>query len=466
MNRICIILAIVASVAAAGCSGVRNLSVPATTVPLSYNDAPANDTLCFADEEWWEFYTDPVLRDFIHKTLANNKDLLTAAARIEEMRQLLGVDKANLLPTINGNIYANDETNDYSGAGLTHDREIGVKMPISWEMNLMGSLLWARRKGEANYIASTFDYRAMQVSLIAATAEAYFRLIALQNELSIVRQTEESRRESLRMAKIRFEGGLTSETIYQQALVQYSSTASLVPNLEKQVKAARNALTLLMGEFPHELECSRILDFSSKVIEQLQPGIPSQLLRRRPDVMAAEQRLAAARAEVGVKYAERFPTFQIGFTGGLENNELKDFLKSPFTYIFGSVTGPVFDFGRKKRKYKAAVAAYEQARLQYEKTVIQAFTEVDNALNAYKAALQSSQLKINLRDAASKYIHLAQLQYNGNAGTLTYIDVLDAQRRYFEAQIDVSNAVRDEYFVLIGLYKALGGGWSITENEN
>ncbi|MDE6041480.1 MAG: TolC family protein, partial [Muribaculaceae bacterium] len=109
--------------------------------------------------------------------------------------------------------------------------------------------------------------------------------------------------------------------------------------------------------------------------------------------------------------------------------------------------------------YKAAVAAYEQASLQYEKTVIQACTEVDNALTAYNAAMESSQLKINLRDAASKYIQLAQLQYN--AGTLNYIDVLDAQRKYFDAQIDVSNAVRDEYFVLIGLYKALGGGWEI-----
>ena len=459
MNRLYIIVSLLLSLVAAGCSGVRNLTQPEVDVPMSYTDSIANDSLCFADVQWWEFYTDPTLQGFIRKALDNNKDLLTAMARIEEMRQLLGVETANLMPNIGGNVYANDETNDYSGKGLIHDREIGVKIPISWEMNLMGSTIWARKKGKANYVASTYDYRAMQVSLIAATAEAYFRLIALQNELSIVRRTEESRKESLRMAKIRFEGGLTSETVYQQAMVEYSSTASLVPNLEKQVNAARNALTLLMGELPHELDCSRVLSFNTKVMDQLQVGIPSQLLRRRPDIMAAQKKLEAARAEVGVKYAERFPTFQIGFTGGLENNELTSFLKSPFTYIFGSVTGTVFDFGRKKRKYKAAVAAYEQARLQYEKTIIQAFTEVDNALTAYNAAMESSKLKINLRDAASKYIQLAQLQYN--AGTLNYIDVLDAQRKYFDAQIDVSNAVRDEYFVLIGLYKALGGGWEI-----
>lgn len=458
MNKPIIILTLGITLIVSACSGVKNLTSPHVEIPLSYTDSISGDTTCFADIKWWEFHTDSTLKKFISNTLANNKDLLIAYNRIEEMKQLWGVEKANILPSVNGNIYGNNETNDYGGSGTTHDSEVGLKIPISWEMNIMGSQLWAHKKSKANYNASAYDYKAMQISLIAATAEAYFRLIALQNELSIVRQTEISRRESLRMAKIRFEGGLTSETVYQQAMVEYSSTASLVPNLEKQVNAARNALTLLMGELPHELDCTRILASNTKIMDQLSAGIPSQLLRRRPDIIAAEKRLEAAKAEVGLKHAERFPSFQLGFTLGFENNELSNFLKSPFTYLAGSITGPIFDFGRKKRKYKAAVASYEQARLQYEKTVLQAFTEVDNALNAYRTALKSSLLKINLRDAASKYIQLAQLQYN--AGTLNYIDVLDAQRRYFDAQIDVSNAVRDEYFVLITLYKALGGGWS------
>ncbi|MDE7397574.1 MAG: TolC family protein, partial [Muribaculum sp.] len=216
MNRIYKISAILMLLMASACSGVRNLTSPEVAVPLSYADSVYCDSTCFADEEWWKLYTDTTLQGFIRKTLANNKDLLTASARIEEMRQLMGVETANLFPTVNGNVYANDETNDYAGVGMTHDREMGVKLSISWEMNLMGSMVWARRRGKANYLASVYDYRAMQVSLIAATAEAYFRLIALQNELAIVRRTEASRRESLRMAKIRFEGGLTSETVYQQ----------------------------------------------------------------------------------------------------------------------------------------------------------------------------------------------------------------------------------------------------------
>lgn len=163
-------------------------------------------------------------------------------------------------------------------------------------------------------------------------------------------------------------------------------------------------------------------------------------------------------ADVGLNYANRFPSLRIGFTPGFENDQLADFFKSPFTYTIGSITGPIFDFGRRKRKYKAAIAVYDQARFDYEKAVIQAFTEVNTAIATYKHIQETRKLKVDLRDATVKYVQLAHLQYRG--GTLNYIDVLDAQRRYFDAQIGVSNALRDEYLALINLYKVLGGGWS------
>lgn len=442
------------------CSGVRNLRQPDTDTPAAFTGAFENDSACMADVAWWEFYSDSTLCRYIRQTLENNRDLLTAAARLDEMKSLYGVAKANMLPSIDGRVYANDETNDYSGTGIVHDREIGIKVPITWEINLLGSLSWAKKRGEANYLASAEDYRAMQVSLIAQTAEAYVRLVALENELSIVRRTVESRKESLRMAKLRFDGGLTSETVYQQAMVEYSTAASLIPNLEKQLTAARNALTLLMGEFPDEELSSGKRQLDPLKIEQMPLGVPSTLLQRRPDLRASENRLKAAMANAGMTYADRFPTLQLGFTPGLENNQLRDFLKSPFTFIVGSVAGPVFDFGRRKRKYEAAVAAYEQSRLQYEKNIIQAFTEVNMAINAYQDARQTSQLKQELREAAAEYERLANLQYRG--GSLSYIDVLDAQRRYFDARVAVSNSIRDEYLALITLYKALGGGWNLS----
>ena len=460
MNRYIAHCVVLVCLMCSACSGVRHLTKPQDNVPDKFTHNLDNDSACMAELDWWKFYSDSTLCGFISHTLEHNRDLLSAVSRIQQAKELYGVDKANLFPQINGSVYANDETNDYSGTGIKHDREMGVKFPITWEMNLLGSAIWASKRGKSGFLASIEDYRAMQVLLIAETAKAYYRLVALENELAIIRRTVETRKESLRMAKIRFEGGLTSETVYQQAMVEYATAASLVPNLRQKITTARNALTLLMGELPNDTLTSGVNSLDPIQLEKLPVGVPSQLLERRPDIRGAQQRLSAAKSNVGYTYAERFPSLQLGFTPGFENNELAKFLQSPFTFIVGSVAGSIFDFGRRKHKYKAAIAEYDQARFKYEKTVIQAFTEVNTAINAYKAARRSSKLKIELCQAALKYNKLAELQYRG--GSLNYIDVLDAQRKYFDAQIDESNAIIDEYIALIDLYKVLGGGWNLN----
>ena len=411
MNRILVIIAAAAAVALSSCSGVKGLKQARLDMPESFSGYAAADSASIADMEWWRFYSDSTLYHVLDRVVRNNHDLLASESRIEELRSLYGVRKANVLPQIGGNIYGNLETNNYSGSGTTRDPEHGLKIPVSWEVNLWGSLSWSRKEGKALWLASEEDYRALQVSLIAQAAETYFRLVALANEQRFV--------------------------------------------------ATRNALTLLMGEYPHEVEFDSRYSAVMSAPESLPVGLPSDLLKRRPDVRAAEQRLSAAMANAGFAYADRFPTFSIGFTPGFENDRLKDFFKSPFSYVVGSITGSVFDFGRKKKKYEAAVAAYDQARYKYEKAVVQAFTEVDTAIEAYGNVQESSKRMMDLRDAAAKYIQLAHLQYR--AGTLNYIDVLDAERRYFDAQIAVSNAIRDEYLALVNLYKVLGGGWQTPD---
>ena len=454
-----LLLPIIISLLAAfvSCSGVKNLTPADIDMPTSYMPGLEQDSTSIADLTWWEFYADSTLCRLMRLALDNNRDLLKAGARIEEMRRLYDIDKANFFPEIGGLAGATYETNNYSGTGTKKDPEYSLKMPITWEMNLWGSLSWAKKKGAAQWMASVEDFRAMRMTLISEVAYAYFRLIALDNELAIVRQTMTTRKESLEQARIRFEGGLTSETVYQQAKVEYSSAASLVPSLEQRITVQRNALTLLLGEYPREIIERGELALNIEMPDSLPVGIPSSLLERRPDLRAAENRLASAMADVGLTYADRFPKIRLGFTPGFENDELSDFFKSPFTYTLGNITGSIFDFGRKKRKYQASIAAYDQARYAYEKAVIQAFTEVNTAIDTYRHIRQTRRLKDELRDAAVKYVQLAHLQYRG--GTLNYIDVLDAQRRYFDAQIGVSNALRDEYLALINLYKSLGGGW-------
>ncbi len=440
----------------AGCSGVKDCVQPELNLPaeIGHNGI---DSLTLADTEWWQLYADSSLVRIISTTLEHNRNLLAAGARIEEMRQLYGVSKSNFFPTLSALALADNETNDYYQGKSTSDPEYSLKATLSWEADLWGGLNWARKKGLANYEASVWDERAMRITLIAEAASAYFNLVALDNELAIVRRTLITREENLKKAKLRFEGGLTPETVYQQAQVEYATTAAMIPNLERSIEVQKNAIAVLMGRYPEEEIMRSSLALEMGLPDSVPVGIPSTLLQRRPDLQASEASLRAALANVGVAYADRFPRLRISLTGGLENDQVKGFLQSPFSYVVGQITGTILDFGRNKRKHKAAIAAYDRARYGYEQAVLNAFREVDDAAITFRLMRQTSEKRRELRDAAQKYTQLAYMQYN--MGVINYIDVLDAQRRYFDAQVGVTNAVRDEYLALVQLYKALGGGY-------
>lgn len=458
MKRLIILIAAVAGLAA--CSPVRHCKTPELNLPERLVGGEG-DSLTIADMDWWSFYGDPALCRIIERTLANNKDMLSAASRVERMRQMYRIDKAARLPDITAAVTADNETNDYYGESSSRDPELGVKVTLGWELDLWGSLRWAKRKGGAEYLASVEDWRAMRMTLVAETAAAYYQLMALDNELSIVRRTLTTRSEGLEQARLRYEGGLTSETVFQQAKVEYAAAASLIPDLERRIEITENGLALLMGEYPDWRIDRGWMDIETEPADSLPLGLPSGLLQRRPDVRASEQRLQAAMAAAGIAYADRFPRLTFRLTGGWENDELKGFFQSPFSYVLGTLASPVFGFGRKQAKYRAAMAAYDEARYAYEKKVLEVFRETADAVVTYRNMRRTAALKINLRDAARKYVELANLQYK--SGSISYIDVLDAQRRYFDAQIGLSNAVRDEHLALVQLYKALGGGWSTPQ---
>ena len=440
-----------------GCSAVKNLTKPQVLLPESMQEGTPLDSLTIADMGWWEFYGDEYLKDIIAKVLENNKRLQMAAQRVEQSRYLFNVEKAKLFPELAFRLPWNHETNHYYKELDLIDPEIGVKATISWEVDLFGAQRWNKKKSRAQYDASVEDERAMRMVLVAETASAYFRLVALDNELKIVKSTMETREEGVRLAKLRFDGGLTSETVYQQAQVQYATAAALIPNLEYNIKVAENQLLLLMGSLPDE-PVARASELKDNTLPDRIPlGLPSSLLERRPDIVSVENKLQAAVANVGYTYAKRFPSLNIELTGGLEDNDFKNLFRSPFSYVAENFVAPLFDFGKRKNTYKASVAAYNEARLAYENKVLEAFNEVDNALSRYNSARMAVTKDTELLDAAYKYQDLTWKQYRG--GTINYIDVLDAQRRYLEARIARMNAIRDEHLALVQLYKALGGGW-------
>ena len=443
---------------ATSCSPAKHCAQPQLDLPENYMESsPAADSLTLADLEWWELYTDTTLQSLIRQALEYNKDMLMAAERVRELEYRYRIQRADLWPSLSAQAYASNEYTNYGGDDPSpDDPEHGPKLSLSWEIDLWGHLRWASREKAAEYLASIEAQRALQMTLVSEVARTYFELLSLDNELEIVRRTLETRQEGVTQAKLRADGGLTSEIPHQQALVEYATTASLIPDLERQVAIKESELAFLTGSYPQVIQRPHMaLELSYR--NELPTGIPSQLLERRPDLMESYQRLKAAEAAVGVAQAERFPTFVIDLTGGLESDSFLNILKSPFYYAAATFAGPVFEFGKRKSAFKAAISEYNQARLQYEKDVMQAFKEVYDALVTFNSAKENTDLKMDLREASRKYVSLASSQYIN--GVTNYLDVLDAQRSYFDAQVELSNAVSQEFLALIDLYKALGGGW-------
>ena len=448
---------------AVSCSPAKYCASPELDMPEEFNMEMPEDSLTVADMEWWKIYPDTLLQKLIRQALEYNKDMLVAAERVKELEFRYMIQRADLWPSVNINAAADDEYNNYGGADPSHDPEIGTKASLTWEIDLWGHLRWASRARMSEYLASIEAQRALKMTLIADVATAYFELMALDNELEIIRSTLTTRREGVLQARLRLDGGLTDEIPYQQALVELATTEALVPDLERQVALKESEIAFLAGSYPTVIERSRTSDELS-YRDAVPIGVPSDLLWRRPDLRQAEQELRAAEAEVGVAQAERFPTLTIGLQGGLESDSFLDVLKSPFYYAVATVAAPVFQFSKRKAGFKAAIARYEQARLGYEKAVMQAFREVHDAVVTFRSAQKNTDAKYDLMQAALKYVDLTNIQYIN--GAIRYLDLLDANRVYLNAQVEYSSAVMDEYIAIVNIYKALGGGWQTGEGSD
>lgn len=424
-------------------------------MPENYSEYLA-DTTCFADMKWWDVYADTNLQNLINSTLENNKDMKIAISKVKEMATKKQIDFANYFPQINGTAYAQNEGLKYGGDSYKNDFEFGIKANIAWELDLWGNIRWANERSMAEYISTIEGQRALMMSLVAEVAENYFDLIALDNELRIVKQTLIAREEGVKLAKIRFEGGLTSETSYQQAQLEYAITAAMIPDLEKKIAIKENEILKLAGTYPVKVQRVGIQN-NLTLPDSIPLGLPSELLERRPDVKMAEHKLIAANAAVGLSYTNMFPRIVLNPVVGFETDEFATMLSSPMFFIGANLMSPLFNMNKNRNKYKAQQYAYEQECYRYEKVVISAFYDVMNAMVEFNKIKEIYQTRLMVEQSAKVTMELAQLQYIN--GVIGYLDVLDAQRNYFNAQISLSNAYHDKQVTMVKLYKALGGGW-------
>ncbi len=459
-NRLPLLL--IALLLLSACQLGKHYTRPQLDLPASLQDSIHGsdtlytDTTSFADYPWEWLYADTLLQELIRKTLVYNKDMQMAAARVKELAAMKRIDVANMFPSVGLRVYAEKEADDYGGDHYNPDNQFDLKGVISWELDLWGKLRWARDASLAEFVGSIESRRALQMSLVAQVAQAYFELVALDNELAIVQQTVEARRESLHLVRLRYEGGLISEIPFRQAQVELAKTVTLVPDLERKITLKENELSFLTGEYPHSIRRTPIT-VDIVLPENLPVGLPSTLLERRPDVRQAEQELIAANAEVGVAFTSLFPSITLTANLGTESEELSDILKSPYHLLSGTLLQPIFAMGKNRARLKAKKAACERAAHAYEKTVLSAFKDAYNAITEFNKIKDIYDTRQRLEQSAKSTLELAQLQYVN--GAIGYMDLLDAQRTYFEAQLSLSYAIRDKRITMVNLYKALGGGW-------
>ena len=458
------LLATALGLALTGCAVGPTYERPEVPIPAQWqvDIQTAND---LANTTWWEQFRDPVLDNLIQIALQENKDVQIAAARVEEYLGRYGVTRSAQFPQVGGNAAGARTRNSENGGVTLGENPVNsyqVDLGVSFELDLWGKLRSATEAARAQLLATEEAKRTVILTLVSQLANSYVRLLDFDQQLTITYATLETRQESVRINRLRFQAGLTSELEYQQAVAEYQNAAVQVPLLERLIAQQENAISLLLGRNPGKI--SRGVTLEQLALPQVPGGLPSDLLERRPDIRGAEQQLIAANALIGVAKAAFFPNISLTGFFGAASTDLSDLFKGPSrTWQFaGSLAQPIFTGGALTGQLQVAEAVQKQALLNYQQTIQTAFAEVDNnliAVSKLREQLKDQAAQIN---ALQRYLDLATLRYKN--GYTDYLTVVDAERNLFTAQLEYVQSQGDLFVALVNLYKALGGGW-VNEAE-
>ena len=450
--------------AVSGCAIGPNYRRPTIDVPPAYRGSEADVTpASIADVPWWELFQDPVLADLIEEALVNGYDARIAAKRVEEARYVVGVTRADLMPQVSyeGSAERARVFSPFGGDNVVRNVFFGA-FQMAWEVDVWGRIRRATEASLANLVGSEDVRRGVVLSLVTGVAQAYFELCELDLELAIALRTRDSFQATLDLFTRQLLGGIGNKLATARAAAALANTAAVIPDLERQIVAKENQIAILLGRAPGPVARG------TSLAEQRHPpdvpaGLPSSLLERRPDVLAAEQVIVATNAIRDVSIGNFLPRFGLTSLYGGQSSELEDIVKGPANIwsIGASALGPLFQGGRLYYDYKGNVARWEEAKLAYEQTVLIALGEVSNALVAReKLALSRIELERQVL-ALQDSVRLATLRYTG--GFASYYEVLEAQQELFPAENALARTELSQLVAFLQLYRALGGGWEAEE---
>ncbi|HZN44485.1 MAG TPA: efflux transporter outer membrane subunit [Nitrospiraceae bacterium] len=444
----------------AGCAMGPDYSRPPVSTGDTFRMAEKQGA-SIANMPWWELLRDEELQKLIRVAIDENKDLRRAIATMEEFQARLFIARTDFAPqmsaTVNAPAFGRDSV--FLFPGFPNPFNYYIQGDLSWELDIWGKIRRSNEAARDDLLSKDENRRAVVLELVSNVAQAYFELLQFDMQLDIAKRTLQSWEESVKIAQARLKGGVIAKLDADQFEAERANAAARAAELERQMVQKENQISVLLGRNPAQIIRGRSLT-EQVMPPEVPPGLPSELLQRRPDLVRAEQELAAATARIGMAKADRFPKLSITGLLGVANPKLSRLFdeEGRFGVAGPSLAGPLLNAQILGFQQDAVEAQARQAVAQYEQSILVAFKEVEDALVAVRTAREQRAAQVEQVEALRSALRLANLRYKG--GLANYLDVLIAQRNLFEAELALSGTHRLHLVSIVQLYKALGGGWS------
>jgi outer membrane protein, multidrug efflux system len=439
---------------------------PSPAMPPQWTETSANISVGVeAMGAWWAQFNDPLLDSLVKRAIMANQDLRIAETRIREARAERRMTEAKGTPGVGASgSFTHSRTGENTSSGKTNMDLFQAGFDVGWEIDIFGGIRRATEAADAAVAASVEDKRDVLVSMVAEVARNYIELRGTQQRLAITRENVANQEQTVDMAKKKLHIGLGGELAVVQAETQLAMTMSQVPGLESAAAQAMHQLALLLGRTPEtiipELQPEAIIP---AMPPQVPIGLPSDLLRQRPDIRRAERQLAAASAEIGVATAELFPSFSLSALIGLESIGISHLVTSGSRYWSAGpkVQWSLFDGGKARAGIEASESRRDRAEIVYEKTVLTALVEAENALVAFSREQQTERLLETAAAAAQQALTISKNQYA--LGLVDFLNVLQSEQSLHQSQDQLVQSRQRLSVDMVALFKALGGGWEVAE---
>ena len=452
----------------AGCAVGPNYRRPSVSAPTNFRGAAAQPANSLADLPWWEIFKDDTLKQLVTTALINNYDIAAAAARVEEARQAARQTQSEYFPQAGYTTVLTYGHNQFVGSPASNSPGaqgffLGI-VAAAWEPDVWGRIRRMNEAARAQYLATDEARRGVMLSLTSDLSQAYFELLGLRLQLEIARESAQSYTTTHALFTERFQGGIGNALQTSRAAADLATAEARLPELQRLIGLKENQISILLGQNPGPVQ-SRVALLDEVVPLDVPAGLPSGLLERRPDVRAAAQSVRVANAQVGVVQAAFFPTFGLTTFFGKLSTPLSQ-LSSGETdaWSYGPrASGPIFQGGGLIARKRQAVANWEQVTAQYHQTALSAFRDVSDALISRENFEAIRGQLIQSVQANQEAVRLANMRYL--EGLSSYVEVLDALQRLYPAQLALAQTEVNRRLVILQLYKALGGGWNLSNDE-